>query len=212
MNLRNRIVVVIAGTALLAGVSLGGFELFSWLKHRPERLTTYLGVALGDSKPVILYKKGSPASVQDDKPSHLPQNYNPFEHLYSVDTNANGTGGLPKGKDVPDYNYWSYDYSSDYKKMKELSVGFDQQSGQVDEIECTAENTNAKFCDLPFGIGMETTEQVVRDRLGTPQYESLRNGTKTMFYEHFNLRLDLRREQVTNITITRSPRDLHPFM
>ena len=196
---------------LLAMVALGGVATVRWLEHRPRRLTSYQGVSLGDSKKVVEYKKGEPEGVVDDPSLPQPLGYNPFKHIYTVAADEGQTDAIPNGKSFKDFNLWSYSYGlkDPSTGTKLLDIGFDKKTNLVDQIECFADEPVEKFCDLESGIGIDVSEQKARNILGVPTTETLIEGTKTLFYQRYNLRLGLQRQKIKNIYVTYLQADTH---
>jgi hypothetical protein len=201
--------LTVAGWAGVEGLRWLGHEGRDWLIHRPQRLTSYVGISLGDSKQVVEYKKGVPESVTDD-PVPPTSGYNIFDHIYTVAPAIGAAGGMPEGRTEVDYNSWFYSFAQnqDYDS-KSLTIGFDKHSGRVDEIECMASGPYAGFCDLPFGVGVGTGEVELRHRLGHPDSETFDYVNKRLFFKKFNLRFNLQRERVQSVYVTELTTDTH---
>jgi hypothetical protein len=196
---------------VLAVVGLGGVAGVRWLEHRPRRLTSYQGVSLGDSKAVVEYKKGEPETVEDDPPVPQSPDYNPFRHLYTVAADQGQVNAIPNGKSLKDFNLWSYSYGlkDPSTGTKLLDIGFDKATHLVDQIECFSDEPVQNFCDLDFGIDVGLSEQKTRNILGKPTTETLVDGTKTMFFQKYDLILKLRKQIITNIYVTSLQADRH---
>jgi hypothetical protein len=172
-------------------------------------ISTYQSIKLGTHMDEILYVKGNPESVSDEindiNDERVPQfikDIKPFTSFFRVATKEE----LEKNNyDYKKYNAW--DYKND---VTNTSVFFDENK-QVKEIGCFTselsseqENTekikNQKYCSIN-NISINTTEDELIKKIGTPTKQSYEGTTKIIDFKKLNLQVRLIKLKIYYIAI-----------
>jgi hypothetical protein len=169
---------------------------------RPQLVTKYMGISLGDSKDQVQYVLGLPTKVYQESSEETAKafraaGFTQIPFTPGDDDDIKKLGGLKK------YPYWSYD-SAGYT----LSILFDQTSGKVESVTCgnyfKHKESDNHLCDTN-GIGLRESEQSVVRRLGEPSVVKVWDGRKYVFYEKYHLRLSYEKESLVGITLAATP-------
>lgn len=185
-------IAILALAAVISGVF--------YYQSRPEPVTKYMGVSLGDSKEQVEYVLGSPTDVYKEASPEMAKPFLdagfktvPYEHGNNDDIRT--VGGLKK------YPYWVY-----VTDALDVGVTFNQETGKLTSILCGAhrwnKDPNKDKCKIN-GIGLKDSEASVIKHLGKPDSESIKNGLKSVFYARFNLYINFERESVYSIMVTK---------
>jgi hypothetical protein len=184
---------------LLLGVVLYGI---GWSFHAYRILALQLsglgGVALGDTRGDVRYKRGDPPFVYG-----AAQPGEPTVRVYYTDRTKDPENALPEGTDVDSYPTWSFAKgpSMDIR----LDVTFDPKTGRASKIDCIDRTDPPTFyCGIVAGIGIWDLEPKLTALLGRPtrQWIDDKSGIKTMEYGDIGATFLLRKQRVYGITVT----------
>lgn len=188
--LKNLAIWVSGGICAIALLIWG----YDYYQNFPAKQTTYYGISIGMSKPDVGYVMGE--ATQVGEMSKDPK----FKGWYMI-TNPKE---IPGGKNIFNYDHWEYG-PSDFEPR--IDVNFDQKTQKVIEISCYSRYDKGN-CESILGISTGTSEENIVEKLGKPNKEKIYgpNGglTKTLLYQHLNLKLHLEKKAVYSLMITTS--------
>jgi hypothetical protein len=183
---------------VLLGVVLYGI---GWSFHIYRILALQLsglgGVAVGDTRGDVRYKRGDPPFVYGAaKPGE------PTVRVYYTDRTKDPDNALPEGADVDSYPTWSFAKgpSMDIR----LDVTFDPKTGRASKIDCIDRTDPPTFyCGIVAGIGIWDLEAKLDALLGKPtrQWIDDKSGVKTMEYGDIGATFLLRKQRVYGISV-----------
>jgi hypothetical protein len=184
---------------VLLGVVLYGIV---WSFHTYRILALQLsglgGVALGDTRGDVRYKRGDPPFVYG-----AAQPGEPTVRVFYTDRTKDPDNALPEGADVDSYPTWSFAKgpSMDIR----LDVTFDPKTGRASKIDCIDRTDPPTFyCGTVAGIGIWDLEAKLAALLGKPtrQWIDDKSGVKTVEYGDIGAIFLLRKQRVYGITVT----------
>jgi hypothetical protein len=161
------------------------------------QLATLGGVALGDTRGEVRYKRGDPPFVYGA--------VNPGEtvvHVYYTDRQKDPDNAMPEGTEIDAYQTWSY--ATNPSLNVRLDVSFDAKSGRASRIDCVDKSDPPTFyCGNVAEIGIWDPESRVTILLGTPTQQSIdqKSGVKTMEYRDIGVIFQLRQQRVYGISV-----------
>lgn len=184
-----------AGLFLLlcgAVAALIGYEHYKdYERNKPRLATKYAGVALGDSAAQVRYALGDPVALLREPGSGEP--WTKFGWVMTPE-------GAEKAELFDKATSWRYLIERDTL----ITVRFDRPGGAAISLECNSSSTYS--CPEIFGLRDGHTEEAVREHLGTPDAERLKDTTKTLQYSRYNLTLSLEKKRVYQLIVS----DLQP--
>ena len=168
-----------AGLFLIAFVGLCTAAWTAYLQW-PERLrpvTEYFGARLGMPMKEITYIKGYPTNVYEAEPAPATLNLpsGSWERVVPVKE-------IPEGKTIRDYMEWSWE-----EPHYRLDITFNKEDGGVMGIQCySKDQSDFESCEPLLGILVGSTEQGLKEKLGTPSHETIDGVTKRIQYDSLN--------------------------
>jgi hypothetical protein len=156
------------------------------------------GVALGDTRGDVRYKRGDPPFVYGTaEPGQSTV------RVYYTDRQKDPDNAVPEGTDVDTYPTWSYANSPTLQIR--LDVTFDPKLGRASKIDCTDRSDPPTFyCGRVAGIGIWDAESRISLLLGKPtqQWIDDKTGVKTMDYRDIGVMFLLKKQRVFGISVT----------
>jgi hypothetical protein len=189
---------------ILLGVAL---YIIGWSYHAYRLLALQLtglgGVALGDTRGDVRYKRGDPPFVYG-----TAQPGEATVRVYYTDRTKDPANALPEGADVDSYATWSYANSPSMDIR--LDVTFDPKTGRATKIDCIDRTDPPTFyCGIVAGIGIWDLEARLAALLGQPTREWIdaKSGVKTMEYGDIGATFLLKQQRVYGISVTGAQAD-----
>jgi hypothetical protein len=186
--------IFLALAAVLYGI---GWSIHAY-RILAQQLSGLGGVALGDTRGDVRYKRGEPPFVYGSA-----QPGEPTVRVYYTDRTKDPENALPEGTDVDSYPTWSFAKgpSMDIR----LDVTFDPKTGRASKIDCIDRTDPPTFyCGIVAGIGIWDLEARLDALLGKPtrQWIDDKSGIKTMEYGDIGATFLLKQQRVYGITVT----------
>ena len=182
-----------------------GYLGYKYFKNQPKKITSYQGIALGDSKDEVYYSLGIPSSVL------FPIEFKEFsegkgeKNAIQRFADADEIKSNPRGK--KGFNDWQYIKGSGIPRV---DVTFDSKNERVIEIGCFVElidliypeskSYNVNPC-LINGVRAGDKEDEIIGILGVPKSSSISEMTKTINYPNLNLQIRLVRKTAYYIIV-----------
>jgi hypothetical protein len=184
---------------ILLGVFL---YLIGWSYHAYQILTLQLsglgGVALGDTRGDVRYKRGDPPFVYG-----TAQPGEATVRVYYTDRTKDPANALPEGTDADSYATWSY---ADGPSMDiRVDVTFDPKTGRASKIDCIDRTDPPTFyCGIVAGIGIWDLEARLIALVGKPTREWIdpKSGVKTMEYGDIGATFLLKQQRIYGMSVT----------
>ena len=165
---------------------------------KPEPVTKFMGVKLGETKDQVQYALGFPTAIYKEEPApkeFAQQSGSTTFYALGDPNDIKVVGALNK------YDAWEYDlgtYSS--------TVTFGTKSGVVETVSCMIPSkrneSDSGKCSVN-GVKLKDSEESVVKRLGNPTEEKLSLGVKRMYYDKLNLVVLLEKQAVYMLMMSR---------
>jgi hypothetical protein len=171
------------------------YQTYVFIKNLPRAVFAYEGAKLGESKDQVFYALGAPSEVlyepKDPNSSNIYDRFSLVATKQQIDKTPLGEKG---------FNEWQY-----YRKDKpRIDIKFDKD-GKVNSIGCYVPSSNdwafQNSC-LVNGIQSLDSEELIIEKLGKPDKESIDGIIKTMDYKKYNMKIFLEKKYVYYIIVT----------
>ena len=176
------------GLGIAAILAFGAIGIYAYIRYENRLVPQagYYDLALGMTKDEVYYVKGHPPEVLE-RPSDPKEGWGGWLVL--------DTKKLPPGKGPKDYLSWQYPLASGTHDRLDIEF-FDED--RVSRIACY---TQGGYCRSILGISSGSTEDDVRERLGTPAAEELSGVSKRLDYPDLNLSFWLTQKRVYMLAV-----------
>lgn len=180
-----------AGLALVAVVAASlGYEAYEkWHRNKPGLLTEYAELKLSDSPQQVRYVLGNPPEFLHQGAEEPGNPWSKYPRVIRADDDK-------EGHLISESKGWQYASRPNTR----LDVEFDKPGGVVSSISCYSQTIYA--CPQVFGIHDGTDEEEVLGHLGKPDAAVLRDSSKVLRYNRYNLTLYLVKKKVYMLEVT----------
>jgi hypothetical protein len=187
-KLRNKLAFKSIAIALASLIFLTAiYAIYNFVKNLPTKITTYQNISLGMDMGEVMYNLGYPEAV-------LYKEKNSAGFLWNA-TKQN-IADNPAG--VKGFNYWEYE-----AKDNRIDVEFNPATHKVESIGCyvNAETFITLGTCSVNGIQALETEDMILAKLGKPSKVEINGVTKTLYYQQYNMKIDLAKRYAYYIVI-----------